>query len=314
MGPIPLSFDITDALPAEITQGQRLSIAAWLFFPDDISTLGPKPIVMTLLSGGSYDKRYYHSEFPGHAGYSAAEHLAARGAIVLLPDHLGVGDSSRAPDQKQATRHVVACANDAADKQFRARLRAGDLHPNLLACADAVHVGGGHSLGAMQMITQQAAFAAYDAVMVLGFTILGIHLTTGGKLTRADKGEPPEDAADYGQGSRAYLHETFHWSDVPADLIEADDAAAVRTPAMLGYAAMRTGIVTDDAAKITVPIYICLGERDVSPDPRGEPACYKSSTDISLHILPRSGHCQNFAGTRRRMWDRMHAWARSFTT
>ena len=61
---------------------------------------------------------------------------------------------------------------------------------------------------------------------------------------------------------------------------------------------------------IDVPIYINLAERDVSPDPHAEPGFYKACRDITLHILPRSGHCQNFAETRLEMFDRIDRWVR----
>lgn len=118
MGPIALSLDVTDALPAEVTKGERLAISAWLFVPDDLTSLGERTTTITLLAGGSYDKRYHHAVIPGHSGYSAAEHLAGLGNIVLLADHLGVGDSSRAPVQKEATPQVCALAMHTAVTQF----------------------------------------------------------------------------------------------------------------------------------------------------------------------------------------------------
>ena len=133
-----MSFDVTADLPGEVTQGKSIAISGWLFFPDDLSLLGERPVTITLLAGGSYDKRYHHAVIPGHSGYSAAEHLAARGNIVLLTDHLGVGESARVPDQKKATRHIVALANHAAVTQFHARLASGDLHPALPPLANAV--------------------------------------------------------------------------------------------------------------------------------------------------------------------------------
>ena len=49
---------------------------------------------------------------------------------------------------------------------------------------------------------------------------------------------------------------------------------------------------------------------DATEGRRAEPSCYRASPDVTLHILPRSAHCQTFAATRRRMWDRMHHWSR----
>lgn len=106
------------------------------------------------------------------------------------------------------------------------------------------------------------------------------------------------------------LRSTFHWDDVPEDVIAVDDALLVEVPYVLSTQAIMTGIVTGDAAKIDVPIYINLGERDVSPDPHAEPGYYTACRDITLHILPRSGHCQNFANTRLEMYDRINRWVR----
>ena len=310
MGPIPLSFDVTDALPVDVTEGTRINIAAWLFVPGDVRKLAATPITMVLLNGGSYDKRYFHVEIPGHPGYSTAQHLASLGNIVLVPDHLGMGESTRVPNQKKATRHIVALANHAAVAQFYARLRAGELHPSLPAMPQFVKVGGGHSMGGMQTIVQQAAHASYDAVMILGYTAQGVHFTMGGKKLRAADFLPQGESPDYTTTDRTKLREGFHWEDVPPAVIAADDALAAETAASIGLDSIRTGIVVDAAAQIGVPIYMCLGERDVSPDPHAEPSYFKRSNDFTLHVLPRSGHCQNFASTRRDMWNRMDHWAR----
>jgi alpha-beta hydrolase superfamily lysophospholipase len=305
--PIPLAFDVTEALPAEATEGARAVIAGWLFLPEKIDE---RPITMTLVAGGSYDKRYHHVQIEGHPGYSAAEHLAAQGLIVLLNDHLGVGESSRLPTQAKATRHIVALANHAAVEQFHARLRAGDLHPGLPPRARVVRIGGGHSMGGMQTIVQQAAHRTYDGVAIMGYTAEGVHMTMGGRKFRAADIIPAGELPDYTLGDRAPNHESFHWEDVPAAVIAADDALNVEVPASIGIDSIRTRIVTEEAGQIEAPVYVCLGERDVSPDPHAEPSYYRSSRDVTLHILPRSGHCQTFASTRREMWDRLDHWSR----
>jgi hypothetical protein len=185
MGPIDLSIDVTAALPGDVTGGQPTQIAAWLFLPDDVGLLGPRPVTMVLLAGGSYDRRYYHFEVPGREGYSCAEYLAGNGNIVLLADHLGVGGSSRVPIQKKATRQIAAQAMHAAVGQFHARLKQGSLHPSLPALPDFVRIGGGHSMGAMMTTIQQALFATYDAIMFLGYTADGVHMTAQGRKFRA---------------------------------------------------------------------------------------------------------------------------------
>jgi hypothetical protein len=309
MGPIPLSFDVTRALPEAVTQGQRLAISAWLFFPDDLAKLGARPVTMTLLAGGSYDKRYHHAVIPGHSGYSAAEHLAGLGNIVLLADHLGVGESSKAPDQKAATRHIVALANHDAVRQFHERLAKGTLHPALPAVANAVRIGGGHSMGAMQTVIQQAAHRSYDGIMVLGYTAQGVHFYYGTTRVCAADYLPQGAYPDYASNDRAAQHYNFYWDDVPADVIAADDAMAVATPTSIGLDSIRTDIIKPDATLIDVPVFFGHGERDVSPDPRAEVAFFPQCLDFTFFILPRSAHCQSYASTRHAFWNRMHDWA-----
>ena len=311
MGPIPLSFDITDALPAAISQGQRLAIAAWLFFPDAPARLGPRPVTMTLLAGGSYDKRYHHAVVPGHTGYSAAEHLAGLGNIVLLADHLGVGESSRVPAQKLATRRICAQAMHAAVTQFHQRLAHGDLHPALPAQAAVAKVGGGHSMGAMMTVTQQAAHRTYDAILFMGYTAQSVHFYHGTTRVRAGDYLPPEPYVDYSTNDRASQRYNFYWDDVPQDIIAFDDTLAVATPTAIGLDSIRVGIIESDAARIDVPVFFGNGERDVAPDPHAEAGFFPLCTDFTMFLLPRSAHCQTFAGTRRQFWNRMHDWSRS---
>ena len=56
------------------------------------------------------------------------------------------------------------------------------------------------------------------------------------------------------------------------------------------------------------PVFIGLGERDSTADHHDEPRAYFSSSDITLFLLPKSGHCHNTAGTRHKLWDRLAGW------
>jgi pimeloyl-ACP methyl ester carboxylesterase len=312
MGPIELSFDITADLSADVTEGRQILISAWLFFPDDISLLGERPVTMSLTAGGSYDKRYHHLEIPGHPGYSAAEHLAGLGNIVILTDHLGVGGSTRVPDQKKTTRYVVAQANHAALQQFYARLASGDLHPDLPAYGDFIRIGGGHSMGAMMTTIQQGTHKTWDAIMFLGYTVQGVHGFANGKHFRmADLLPQGGERPDYTEIDRSTQRDNFHFGDVPEAVMQADDAIAVPTPSQIGMVSIERDIITADAAKIAVPVLFGNGERDVSPDPRAEAGYFPLCSDFTLYLLPGSAHCHTFANTRHQFWDRMHAWSRS---
>ena len=306
--PISISFDVTAALPADVTDGARIRIAAWLFLPDDVSLLDEEPVLMTLLHGGSYDKRYHDIQVPGRSDYSCARHLAALGNIVLLPDVLGVSDSSRLPVQAKADRHIVALANHAAAAQCAERLRAGDIAPGFPALPRLVHIGGGHSMGGMLTMTQQAAHRTYAGVMIIGYTAIGIRREYLG--SDEPKQAPTPTPRDYIMVEHAPFAHIFHWPDVPADALAVDETLAVEVPASIGTIGVQPGVVREDAAAIDVPVYICLGESDNSPDPHAEPACYSASRDITLQILEGSGHCQNFASTRHTLWEAMHRWSR----
>ena len=69
------------------------------------------------------------------------------------------------------------------------------------------------------------------------------------------------------------------------------------------------GVVTTEAAQIDVPVLIAAGERDVIPEPRAEPAAYRSSPDVTVTIVPQMSHMHNFASTRQQLWDRLAHWA-----
>ena len=68
------------------------------------------------------------------------------------------------------------------------------------------------------------------------------------------------------------------------------------------------GCVSEEAAAITVPVLVAVGERDVVPDPRAEPQAYAHSPDITVFVAPRMSHMHNFASTREQFWARLHAW------
>jgi len=308
--PIPVKFDVTDALPANVSDGRRIEIAAWLFLPDSPASRKARPTLITLLHGGSYDKRYHDIQIPGRPGYSCARHLAALGHFVLLPDVLGVSESTRLPVQSKADRHICALANHAAVTQCMKRLGNGTMLSDFPPMHDLVSIGGGHSIGGMLTVTQQAAHRTYAGIMIIGFTAVGVRREYGSG-NNGKQAVPGENAPrDYILADRERLRGLFHWPDVPADVIAADDALCVEVPAAIGRIGVTPGVIAEDAANIEVPVYICQSELDNSPDPHAEPACYCMSRDITLHILDNAAHCQNFASSRQVMWDRMHHWAR----
>src|SRR3954471_22248700 len=119
------------------TAGQDLvvDVSAALAFGDEVNTIaanvhvpnGRPRAVLVCWPGGSYDRSYWDARIDGHPGYSAAEHLVARGLLVVNADHLGVGRSSRPAEVDRVTLEVMAAANDAFAREVRGRLAAGEL-------------------------------------------------------------------------------------------------------------------------------------------------------------------------------------------
>jgi pimeloyl-ACP methyl ester carboxylesterase len=63
------------------------------------------------------------------------------------------------------------------------------------------------------------------------------------------------------------------------------------------------------APQVDVPVFLGFGAAaDVSPNPYAEPANYTGSPDVTLHLVPSSGHCHNFASHRTQLWDRIANW------
>ena len=110
---------------------------------------------------------------------------------------------------------------------------------------------------------------------------------------------------------------TFHYDDEPAEIVAADMGAIVSgawrewhsaTAPPCGIYMVAPGAVALEAASITVPVLVAVGERDVVPDPALEPTAFKSSKDISIFVCPRMGHMHNFAHTRFVFWQKIHSW------
>jgi len=187
-------------------------------------------------------------------------------------------------------------------------------------------VGMGRSLGGGVTVTQQANHESFDAVAIIGYTFVRAKQIQHGFAQDAD---PSEDATRarvienikalvgerwddvYFKVDRAKVHAWFHWPDVPEAVIAADDAAATATPRMAAVDTQTPGKRAPHAVKISVPLFLAFSERDVSPDPHYEASLYSGMSDKTLYILPRAGHCQNFAGTRFQLWDRVAVWLTS---
>jgi pimeloyl-ACP methyl ester carboxylesterase len=167
----------------------------------------------------------------------------------------------------------------------------------------------------------QAITHPYDGVVLLGYgaQITNVYEDTPDAAELGERiqqtieascqltGAKPTDAHFY--APRGYLADLFYAGEVPRDVIDADTAAQSRVPLRAAAEVTTPGMVEQYAHQVDVPVFLGFGAAlDVSPNPYAEPANYPGSPDVTLHLVPSSGHCHNFASHRTQLWDRIASW------
>jgi pimeloyl-ACP methyl ester carboxylesterase len=308
--PATVRIDVSGALPF----GAGQYVSCWVFPPKDAR---PGTPVLFCLPGGTYTKGYWHLEVPGRAGYSFAEYLADAGMLVIALDHLGTGESTPHPRALDLTLDVVAAANSAVVDEIRERAAKGTLADGMPPLSLGPTVAVGHSMGALLAIYQQSLFHSYDALAALGYGTSGpisrrVHSTGAPMPSRESVLQEATSGTLDGTPAVSRhapdLRRHFYWDDVPEDVKAADDLTATHLPGMCGRLSLVPFIASDHARRIECPVFIGLGERDSTSGHHDEPRGYASSQDVTLFVLPRSGHCHNTAGTRELLWARLRSW------
>jgi pimeloyl-ACP methyl ester carboxylesterase len=189
-------------------------------------------------------------------------------------------------------------------------------------------VGVGHSLGALITVVAQARHRPYDAVALLGYThgrkpvavsAVGAEdakpdadphqlRETAIEQARAFFGDTWDDV--YGFAPREPNHGWLHRPGVPAAVIAADDAEAVRWPRQSYVDALLPGYSAGFAAELDGSVFLGFGDHDIPPVPHDDVAFYTGSGDVTLYVLPNAAHSHNLATTRAQLWDRIGRWAR----
>jgi len=326
---LQLQVDVTEAAGL----GEPAHVALTVTVPD---ALGTDPIVCFAKPGAGYSRRYYTEDLPGPASGAQAAWHAERGWVFVSVDHLGVGESSQ-HDSERLTYTPLVAASRAAEAEVRQQLAAGTLVDGLPKVKRPVTIGIGQSMGGSLTVVQQGRYHCYDGIGVLGYSAVHTHpptaphtpplvmawvprdampsdgvVTNGPALAELD----PETAA--GPAAMAW---GFHYDDIDPEVVRRDlgDFPSRRgdvppwgsgtVPMTVALWCVTPGGVAAEAAGVRCPVLVALGERDVLPDPRGEPRAYLSSPSVDLFICPRMAHMHNFAGTRELFWRRIETWA-----
>jgi pimeloyl-ACP methyl ester carboxylesterase len=238
---------------------------------------------------------------------------------VIAVDHLGIGDSTDPTALGPLGLELLAKSDAEVARQIRQRLRRGELHQDLPPALPVIGVG--HSMGACLTTMVQATTRPYDAVVLLGYgvQITNVYEETADAAQLEERiqqtiaascqltGAKPTDAHVY--APRGYLADLFYAGEVPQDVIDADTAVQSRVPLRAAAEVTTPGMVTQYAPRVDVPVFLGFGAAlDVSPNPHSEPANYTGSPDVTLYLVPGSGHCHNFASHRTQLWDRIAVW------
>ena len=310
-----LTFDVTTG----VGSGETLSQEAWTFLPERPAEAHA---VLLCLAGGTYDKHYWHIDIDGHPGYSFGEHLADNGFVVIAVDHLGIGDSTDPITSGPLGLELLAKGDAEVARQIREALRRGDLHQDLPTTLPLIGVG--HSMGACLTTMVQAMAGPYDAVVLLGYgvQITNVYEETADAAELEERiqqtievscrvaGAKPTDIHVY--APRGYLADLFYAGEVPQDVIDTDTAVQSRVPLRAAAEVTTPGMVEHYAPRVDVPVFLGFGAAlDVSPNPYAEPTNYTGSPDVTLYLVPNSGHCHNFASHRTQLWDRIASWVRT---
>jgi pimeloyl-ACP methyl ester carboxylesterase len=74
---------------------------------------------------------------------------------------------------------------------------------------------------------------------------------------------------------------------------------------------MVRGASRAELSSIDVPLFLGVGDADITGPPERLPGDFPGARDVTLYVLPDSGHNHNVAPTRQQLWDRIARWIRS---
>jgi len=306
-------IDVANVAPAGV-QTCAIDVIA-----PEVLPAGRRPVVAVCLPGGYSSRRYFDLDVPAAlGGYSMARHLAERGLVVVTVDPPGVGASDVPDDPFTLTPDTLGDVAAAVTAAVLAGLTAGTLVPDLAPLADPLPLGIGHSAGALLTVYEQARHRPFAALALLGFAGRGL-LDFLDDDERACADDPVATratlarlvAARFGSARPPYPEQTtsiFSGGPEPEAVKEA--VRATRSPllALLGLTSMIPGASAPELATIDVPVFLGVGDADITGDPRAIPGHFPNATDITLFVLARSGHAHNIAATRTDLWDRLTTW------
>jgi pimeloyl-ACP methyl ester carboxylesterase len=303
------------ALPGE----GRLEMAVDIHFPKQLV----EPAVMLVcLPGGGISRRYFDLQSPeSHdVSFSFARHMTARGFIVALVDHLGIGDSSRPKDGYALSSDVLSQAADHVHGAIRAQVQAQ--YGN--AFAHPFSIGVGHSMGGMITVLQQAQHHTHEAIVLLGFSTRGLPEYVPQPLHGLARDPVALRAQLAAHARQMFKEEPYPRLQPTAESREmfAGDRADARGVAALklagdepvlpvpGFHAILPDNVAPEAASIDVPVFVAVGELDIVGPPGEVTRAFERSRAVVSYVMPNTGHCHFLFASRFALFEAIAAWTR----
>lgn len=267
---------------AVVNLAEPATIAVEVFYPP------AKPAALLFcFPGGGCNRHYFDLSVPGDDSYSFARSAAAAGFLVVTVDHLGVGESTRPQNGLEVTLDRIIAANAHVVEYI------GEQFPSIKK-----RIAVGHSMGALLAILQQDAHTSFSAMAVLGFGNRGMidQLGDYGKQLA----QKPHTAKLYSVELASQQFGGGYFDIVIGDgrsesAVTPDAAASLSRGrgtllAVPGALALVPGCVARETARITVPVFIAAGDRDITGSVDTIAKQFRSSENIETLTLLDAGH------------------------
>lgn len=259
-------------------------ISAGVFLP--VRPAQPSAVLFCF-PGGGVTRAYF--DMQGETRFSFVRIMTDLGHVCACFDHPGCGGSSVPEEGFALSADAVAAAGAAAARQVISMLETGDRLPALPRFR---RIGVGHSMGAMVVALQQAEEQLYDGAALLCFSTRGLpEVLTEQECLVAD--QPVRLEADYQRLARARFGTAFpKVSAVRADSAAGRAVAQVQgaMPACCAIRSMLPGNIAEEARRISVPLFLAAGERDMTGPPHAIPAAFPNCDDMHLTVVRGAGH------------------------
>lgn len=293
-----------------------LEVAATVFVP---SCVPANPRVLCCLPGGGLSRRYWDLVTEASTVFSFARAMCALGHVVATFDMIGAGDSSRPQDGFGITPDVIAEANAQATARVLASLRAGTLDPAVAPMPGLRSIGVGHSLGAVSSIVQFARHPEHAALVLLGFGGAGFPSELdAGELGIA--GDAAAIRANVVRLARARYPQAYwrlvgssrtrevYGSGGDKGAMTALRGAGTDLLATAGLFSMIPGSIRSECESIDVPLFLGIGDRDICGPPHAVPACFPKCPDVTLVVMPATGHTHFVFPSTPALFARIATW------